>query len=126
MSSIPADSHYVFVWIHTGKIGLITFITTMLLMLSGACWIVLFRIKSSSLQGIGAGMCCAFIAIQVGAYGNEVLFQFPNCLIYYGGLTLVYTLPFIEKEWIEYEAKELAIQEEKERLKLEKKKASRV
>ena len=126
MSSIPAESHYVFVWIHTGKIGLITFITTMLLMLSGACWIVLFRIKSSSLQGIGAGMCCAFIAIQVGAYGNEVLFQFPNCLIYYGGLTLVYTLPFIEQEWIEYEAKELAIQEEKERLKLEKKKASRV
>ena len=25
MSSIPPDSHYVFVWIHTGKIGLITF-----------------------------------------------------------------------------------------------------
>lgn len=126
MSGIPADSHYVFVWIHTGKIGLITFIITMLLMLGGACWIVLFRLRSSSLQGIGAGFCCAFIAIQVGAYGNEVLFQFPNCFIYYGGLTLVYTLPFIEKEWIEYEAKELAIQEEKERLKLEKKKASRV
>ena len=123
MSSIPADSHYVFVWIHTGKIGLITFIATMLLMLGGACWIVLFRLRSPSLRGVGAGFCCG---IQLGAYGNEVLFQFPNCLIFYGGLTIVYILPFIEKEWIEYETKELAIQEEKERLKLEKKKASRV
>ncbi|MBR2244693.1 MAG: O-antigen ligase family protein [Prevotella sp.] len=126
MSSIPADSHYVFVWIHTGKIGLITFIATMLLMLGGACWIVLFRLRSPSLRGVGAGFCCGFIGIQLGAYGNEVLFQFPNCLIFYGGLTIVYILPFIEKEWIEYETKELAIQEEKERLKLEKKKASRV
>ena len=126
MSSIPPDSHYVFVWIHTGKIGLITFIITTLLMLIGACGIVLFRLRSPSLRGIGAGFCCAFIAIHLGAYGNEVLFQFPNCLIFYGGLTIVYILPFIEKEWIEYEAKELAIQEEKARLKLEKKKASRV
>lgn len=126
MSSIPPDSHYVFVWIHTGKIGLTVFIITMLLMLGGACYIVLVRINSPSLRGIGAGFCCAFVAIQLGAYGNEVLFQFPNCLIFYGGLTIVYILPFIEKEWIEYEAKELAIQEEKARLKLEKKKASRV
>lgn len=126
MSTIPPDSHYVYIWIHTGKIGIITFIITMLMMLGGACWIVLFRLRSPSLRGIGAGFCCAFIGIQLGAYGNEILFQFPNCLVFYGGLTLVYILPFLEKEWIEFEAKELAIQEEKERLKLEKKKASRV
>lgn len=126
MSYIAPDSHYVFVWIHTGKIGLITFIITTLLMFIGACGIVLFRLRSPSLRGIGAGFCCAFVAIHLGAYGNEVLFQFPNCLIFYGGLTIVYLLPYMEKEWIEYETKELAIQEEKERLKLEKKKASRV
>jgi hypothetical protein len=126
MSSIPPDSHYVFVWIHTGKIGLSVFIITMLLMLGGACWVVLVRINSPSLRGIGAGFCCAFVAIQLGAYGNEVLFQFPNCFVFYGGLTIVYILPFIEKEWVEYEAKEIAKQEERERLKLEKKKASRV
>ena len=126
MSVIPPDSEYVFIWLRTGKIGITTFIITMLLMLGGACWIVLFRIKSSSLRGIGAGMCCAFVAIQLGAYGNQVLMQFPNCLIFYGGLTIVYLLPYMDKEWIEYEAKEIAIQEEKERLKLEKKKASRV
>ena len=95
-------------------------------MLGGACWIVLFKIKNPSLRGIGAGFCCAFVSVQLGGYGNQVLMQFPNCLIFYGGLSLVYVLPFMEKEWEEYETKEFAIQEEKKRLKLEKKKASRV
>ena len=126
MSYIAPDSEYVFIWLRTGKIGISIFIITMLLMLGGACWIVLFRLKSPSLRGIGAGMCCAFISIQLGGYGNQVLMQFPNCLIFYGGLSIVYILPFMEKEWNEYEAKEIAKQEEKERLKLEKKKASRV
>lgn len=126
MSSIPPDSEYVFIWLRTGKIGITTFIITMLLMLGGACWIVLFKIDSPSLRGIGAGMCCAFVGIQLGAYGNQVLMQFPNCLIFYGGLTIVYVLPFMEKEWVEYEAREIAKQEEREQLKLEKKKASRV
>ena len=87
---------------------------------------MLVRLKSPSLRGIGAGLCCAFISQQLGGYGNQVLMQFPNALLFYGGLSIVYTLPFIEKEWIEFETKELAIQEERERLKLEKKKASRV
>lgn len=126
MSSIPPDSEYVFIWLRTGKIGITIFIITMLLMLGGACWIVLFRIKNPSLRGIGAGFCCAFVSIQLGAYGNQVLMQFPNCLLFYGGLSIVYVLPFMEKEWVEYEAREIAKQEEKARLKLEKKKASRV
>lgn len=95
-------------------------------MFVGACWIVLFRLESSSLRGLGAGFCCAFVSIQLGGYGNQVLMQFPNCLIFYGGLTLVYVLPWIEKDWIDYENEQLAVQNEKKRLKLEKKKASRV
>ena len=55
-----------------------------------------------------------------------VLMQFPNCLIFYGGLSLVFVLPYIEKEWIEYENRQLAIQEEKKRLKLKKRRESRV
>ena len=126
MSTIPPDSEYVFIWLRTGQIGITIFIITMLLMLGGACWITMFKINSPSLRGIGSGFCCAFISMQLGGYGNQVLMQFPNCLLFYGGLTIVYILPFLEKEWVEYEAKEIAIQEEKERLKLEKKKASRV
>jgi O-antigen ligase len=126
MATVPPDSEYVFIWIHTGIIGITIFLICTALMLLGACWIVFVRLKSPSLRGIGAGFCCAFVAIQLGGYGNQVLMQFPNCLIFYGGLSIVYVLPHIEKEWIAYEEEQLAIEEEKKRLKLEKKKASRV
>jgi O-antigen ligase len=126
MATVPPDSEYVFIWIHTGIIGITVFLICTAVMIFGACWIVFFRIKSTSLRGIGAGLCCAMISQQLGGYGNQVLMQFPNCLTFYGGLTIVYILPYIEKEWIEYEKRQLAIQEEKKRLKLEKKRASRV
>lgn len=126
MATIPPDSEYVFIWLRTGRIGITIFIITMLIMFGGACYIVLFRLKSRSLIGIGGGLCSAFVSIQLGGYANQVLMQFPNCLIFYGGLTIVYILPYLEPAWIDYEQKRLAIQEEKKRLKLEKKLASRV
>ena len=44
MSTIPADSEYVYIWIRTGIIGITTFLICTAIMLLGACWIVLFRI----------------------------------------------------------------------------------
>jgi hypothetical protein len=95
-------------------------------MFVGACSIVMFKLKNRSLIGIGGGLCSAFVAIQLGGYANQVLMQFPNCLTFYGGLAIVYILPYLEPAWIEYEKKLLAKQEEKKRLKLEKKLAKRV
>ena len=126
MATVPPDSEYVFIWIHTGIIGITIFLICTAVMLIGACRIVFFKLKSSSLRGIGAGLCCAFVSQQLGGYGNQVLMQFPNCLVFYGGLTIVFILPHIESEWIEYENKLLAKQEEKKKIKLEKKKQSRV
>ena len=126
LATIPPDSEYVFIWLRTGPIGITTFIITMLMMLGGACRIVLFKLKNKSLIGIGAGFCCAFVAIQLGGYGNQVLMQFPNGLIFYGGLSIVYVLPYLEPEWIKYEEIKYTEQEERKRVKLEKKLASRV
>ena len=126
MATVPPDSEYIYIWIHTGIIGITIFLICTAIMLIGACWIVFFTLKSPSLRGIGAGFCCAFVSQQLGGYGNQVLMQFPNALVFYGGLSIVYILPHIEKEWIEYENKYLAEREEKKRIKLEKKKQSRV
>ena len=126
MATIAPDSEYVYIWLRTGRFGITIFIITTLIMFGGACYIVFFRLKNPSLRGIGGGICGAFVAIQLAGYGNQVLLQFPNALTFYGGLTIVYLLPFIEPEWIKYESNYIAKQEEKKRLKLEKKLASRV
>ena len=126
MSTIPADSEYVFIWLRTGQIGITLFLLSTAIMLFGACRIVFFTLRSPSLRGIGAGMCCAMVSQQLGGYGNMVLLQFPNCLVFYGGLAIVYVLPHIENEWDTYEQEQLALQAEREQRKLEKKKQSRV
>lgn len=126
VTSIPPDSEYVYIWVRTGKIGITLFVITTLIMLLGACYTVMFRIKNPSLSGIGAAFTCAFAAIHLGGYVNQILMQFPNVLIFYGGLAIVYALPRMEKEYSEYENKLLAKQDERRRLRLEKKRASRV
>lgn len=126
LSTIPPDSEYVYIWVHTGKIGITVFLILTAIMFLGACWVVFVRIKNRSLMGVGAGLCGAFAAIQLGGYGNQVLMQFPNCLMFYGGLAIVYVLPYIQDEWTQYEAERLAKQDERKRLRLEKKLASRV
>ena len=126
LSVIPPDSEYVFIWVHTGPIGITTFLILTAIMFLGACWITMFKLKNRSLMGIGAGFCSAFAAIQLGGYANQILMQFPNCLTFYGGLAIVYILPYLEPAWVELEEKRLAEQEERKRLKMEKKLASRV
>ena len=126
LSTIPPDSEYVFIWVHTGIVGITVFLILTVIMFLGACWTVFYKIKCRSLVGVGAGLCGAFVAIQLGAYGNQVLMQFPNGLLFYGGLSIVYVLPYIEPAWVEMEEKRFAELEEKKRLKLEKKKLSRV
>ena len=41
-------------------------------------------------------------------------------------LSIVYVLPYLEKDWIAYEEEQLALEAEKKRLKLAKKEAKRV
>ena len=126
LSQIPPDSEYVFIWVRTGPIGVTVFTCCMVLMLLGGSIIVLFRLKNPTLIGIGGGLCAAFVSINLGGYANQVLYQYPNGLTFFGGMAIVYLLPYIEKEWIIYEEQRLAKQEERKRLRLEKKLASRV
>lgn len=126
LSTIPPDSEYVYIWVHTGPIGITVFVITTAMMLLSACWVVFFRLKNKSVQGIGAGLCSAFVAMQLGGYGNQVLMQFPNVFLFYGGLSLVFVLPRIEAEYEKLEEERYAKQLERERLKAEKKNAKRV
>ena len=126
VTEIPPDSEYVFIWVRTGIIGVSVFAACMAMIFIGGCMVVLFKLKNKSLIGIGGGLCSAFVAIQLGGYGNQVIYQYPNGLTFFGGMAIVYLLPYIEKEWIEYEQQRIAKQEAERRLKRIKKLAKRV
>lgn len=126
LSDISPDSEYVYIWVHTGIIGVTVFTICMVIMWLGACHVVMFKLKCPSLIGIGGGLCSAFFAIQLGAYANQVLYQYPNGVTFFGGLAIVYILPYLESDWIEYEQQRISKQEAKKRLKKIKQLATRV
>ena len=126
VSQIPPDSEYVFIWVRTGWIGVSWFAICNFIILMAGCLTVFFRIKNRSLMGIGAAWCASFAALHIGGYANQILMQFPNIVIFYGGMSTVFFLPKIEKEFEELETKELEEEAEKKRLRLEKKRAKRV
>lgn len=120
------DSTYVYLWQRVGIVGAILFAICNGIILFGGSLITMFSLKNRACIGIGASFCCAFLSIHAGGYANHILLQYPNVLLYYGGMAIVYLLPDIEKEYELYENKLLSEQEERKRLKLEKKKQSRV
>lgn len=126
MTTIPPDSEYVFFWIHTGQIGLILLIIINITILLGASYNTMFHIKNPRLRGISAAITCAFVSLQLGGYGNQVLFQFPNGIMFYGAISVAFVLPRMDNSFTEWENKKLAEQEERKKLKLEKKRAQRV
>ena len=126
VSQIPPDSEYVFIWVRTGKIGVSWFAICNLMILLVGCSTVFFKIKNRSLMGIGAAWCASFAALHLGGYVNQILMQFPNIVIFYGGMSTVLLLPKIEKDFEDLEAQELVEEAEKKRIKLEKELAKRV
>jgi hypothetical protein len=119
------DSTYVFFWQRTGIVGVFVFAFMNILILLGGSIITLTRLRSTTCKGIAAALCCGFLGIQTGGYANHILLQYPNLVLFYGGMAIVYLLPAIESDFIAYEEKELAKEEERKRLKLEKKKKKR-
>lgn len=120
------DSTYVFLWQRAGIVGEVLFAIINGMILLGGIIIVFVELKSKVCIGIASAFCCAFTAIQVGGYANHILLQYPNLILYYGGMAIVYLLPGIEKDFESYTNQMYNEQQEKKRLKLEKKLASRV
>lgn len=120
------DSTYVFFWQRTGIIGVYVFAAMNIIILIGGCIITLFKLKNKACKGIAAALCCGFLGIQAGGYANHILLQYPNIILFYGGMGIVYLLPAIEKDFITYEERKVAEIEEKIRLKQDKREKSRV
>lgn len=96
------DSTYVFLWQRAGIVGEILFGIVNGIILLGGVFIVFVKLRSKVCLGIASAFCCAFTAIQVGGYANHILLQYPNLILYYGGMAIVYLLPGIEKDFDSY------------------------
>lgn len=97
----PPDSELVYIWIHTGMVGLIVYLVLQVLMYICGCCILLFRVRNPEIRGPLTGMLCGTAGMLVASYANQIYFQFPNGPLIYTCLTLVFLAPYFDKQYSE-------------------------
>ena len=101
VATCPPDSELVYIWIHTGKVGLIVYLALQILMYICACCILLFRVRNPEIRGPLTGMLCGTAGMLVASYANQIYFQFPNGPLIYTCLTLVFLAPYFDRQYSE-------------------------
>lgn len=100
---LPTDTSLVFVWVETGIVGLSLFLLIFFSSFIKAGYDIWFRIRSSQLRGVLAGLVGGVAGMLVSAYGNEMLQQFPNGPIIYICMAFMLMGPKLDKEICENE-----------------------
>jgi hypothetical protein len=98
LATTAPDSTLVYIWTRTGKVGLIIFLFCYLLVLAIGAGIIYFGIKDKEIRGISTALICGAVGMLVAGYGNNIFFMYPNYILVYGGLTLVYMAPHYDEE----------------------------
>lgn len=94
----PHDSWIIKVWTRTGPIGLAVYFFTMGITFLIGSYYLMFRVKNKRLRGILTGMLCGVFGMLVSSYGNDFFTQFPNCVLIYLCLSLVFLGPYFDKQ----------------------------
>ncbi|MEL7588107.1 MAG: O-antigen ligase family protein [Prolixibacteraceae bacterium] len=90
ISKIPTDSWLVMIWVETGIVGLILYLSIIGYILARGSYIIIFRIKNREIQVVEGAFLSAIFGIFVASYANEVVAQFPNGPIIYMGMAFIF------------------------------------
>ena len=97
-TSIPTDSWYVKIWVETGIVGLILYLSMIFFTIGWGGWIIATQIKDLELKGLLSGLLCGIFGMFINAYANSFWGQFPTMIIAFMGLTFVLNGPYFDKE----------------------------
>ena len=98
LTDIPTDSWFVQIWVETGIAGqLLYFLLMGFIFIKGGI-IIFFRLKKPEIKGLCAGMLAGVAGLFVMSSNNEVFTQFPNGVIVYTLIAIVFMAEKIENE----------------------------
>lgn len=100
LSKIPHDSWYVLLWVELGIVGMIMYILILLYIIFHGSFLVMVVLKNNELRGMVAALVCALFGVSAAAYSLEIFGQFPNSVIIYVCMTMIFLSPIYDKELI--------------------------
>ena len=93
----PPDSWLVSVWVETGIVGLILYLSIHGILFAWCAWILIFKVRDKNLRGLVAAWLCMDAGFFIAAYVNDIM-QYPNQLPVYIGYALCFAAPHIDKQ----------------------------
>lgn len=90
MYGLPTDSSFVLIWVETGILGMLLFLSVFIVVLIRGIHDVMFKIKSKELKGVTYALLAGLAGMMVSGYGNEILQQFPNGPIVYMCMAFIF------------------------------------
>lgn len=105
LTYIPTDSWLVQLWVETGIIGLLIYLAVMMYIFARGAYIIFFTLKNKMLAGMCSGLLAGVMGLFVMSTNNEVFTQFPNSILVYTSIALVFISPQIEKRMANNEIK---------------------
>ena len=92
----PPDSWLISVWVETGIVGLILYLSIHSILFAWCSWILMFKVRNKSLRGLIAAWLCMNTGFFIATYVNDIM-QYPNQLPVYIGFALCFAAPHIDK-----------------------------
>lgn len=96
----PTDSWLVQLWVETGIIGLLIYLFVMGYIFIKAA-INIFKLKNRRLAGICAGLLAGVLGLFVMSTNNEVFTQFPNSILVYVCIAIIFVSPQLDSRMSE-------------------------
>ncbi|MCR5002764.1 MAG: O-antigen ligase domain-containing protein [Bacteroidales bacterium] len=98
LADIPTDSWFVQLWVETGRVGLTLYMGIMIYLLVRGGMIIFFTIRNNEVKGISAAFLSGVTGLFVMSSNNEVFSQYPNSIIAYTCLGLVFLAPVFDAQ----------------------------
>lgn len=90
MYQLPTDTSLVYIWVETGVVGLVFFLSIFLITFARGLYDVWFKIQDPQLRGFIGALLAGVAGMLACSYGNETLQQFPNGPIIYVCMAFVF------------------------------------
>jgi len=100
MGEVNTDSWIYTLYVETGIVGVLLYVAIYLYFIIYGMWISLFKLKTKFVRGIAIASTGGIAGMLVASYGNEILAQFPNGIIVFVLIALIFVCPNLDKNCI--------------------------
>lgn len=97
MAEVNTDSWIYTLFVETGIVGVLLYVAIYVFFIAYGMWISVFTLKTKFIRGVAIASTGGIAGMLASSYGNEILTQFPNGIIVFVLIALIFACPYLDK-----------------------------